>query len=274
MYKNEFDFIENIKNQFLFYKDPGCIGIGDDCAVLPFNEEQFYLVSTDVLVENVHFVLNNNFSFEFLGWKSVAVNLSDVVAMGGVPKYIWIGIAFPRSYSKALLVDFYKGVEQVVEKYHISLLGGDTAASLSGLFISVMVVGIVDKKHLLLRSQAKQGDSIYVTGTLGDSALACALILNNKKVPAALLKKHMRPEPRVEAMNYLRLRYTLHSGIDLSDGLSGDLAHIAKSSKVNAKILWNRLPLSSFFFENFRKRKGKRFGRGKGELHTAWWRRL
>ncbi len=240
---SEFQFIREIKKQFSFTGSE--IGIGDDCAVIPFSDNESYLVTSDALVEDVHFSLDTT-SFEDLGWKALAVNLSDLAAMGATPKYFFISIAVPKAVSHKNLKCFYNGIKDISSEFSVTLLGGDTTASKKRLFISITAIGIGQNDKILLRQGAKAGDKIYVTGTLGDSSAGLFLLTNQfaEQGDHPMIQKHLRPIPRLREMVYLNTHYKIHSAIDLSDGLSGDLDHILSESDVGASILWDSLPLS------------------------------
>ncbi|MDH4129931.1 MAG: thiamine-phosphate kinase [Spirochaetota bacterium] len=247
MEHSEFQFIEQIRDRFKFNSFAER-GIGDDCAVIPFSAQESYIITTDNLVENIHFTLKTT-SFKSLGWKSIAVNFSDIASMGGIPKYIFISIAIPKKISAHNIYYFYDGVEQIIKQYGVKLLGGDTTGSIKHLFISITAIGIAKTNKILYRSGAKENDYVYVTGSLGDSSVGLSLINKNsttedinKKI---LIDKHLSPKPRVNEMIYLNAKYTIHSSIDISDGLSSDLSHILNESKVGAEIEWNKIPVSN-----------------------------
>ncbi len=241
---SEFYFIDRIRKQFSFAGSE--LGIGDDCAVIPFSDNESYLITSDALVEDIHFALDIT-SFEDLGWKALAVNLSDIAAMGGIPKYFFISIAVPKTISHDSLTRFYDGIKDISSEFNVTLLGGDTTASKKHLFVSITAVGIGQNDKILLRSGTKAGDKIYVTGTLGDSAAGLALLRDQsarQRNDHPMIRKHLHPIPRLHEMTYLNTHYKIHSAIDLSDGLSGDLGHILSENGVGAHILWKNLPLS------------------------------
>ncbi|GMT48498.1 MAG: thiamine-monophosphate kinase [bacterium] len=242
---SEFQFIERIRKQFSFAGSE--LGIGDDCAVIPFSDSESYLITSDALVEDVHFALNTT-SFKDLGWKALAVNLSDLAAMGGIPKYFFISIAVPKTISHNDLTFFYDGIKDISNEFNVTLLGGDTTASKKHFFISITVVGMGRNDKILLRTGAKAGDKIYVTGTLGDSAAGLFLLRNQavkQRNDNPMIQKHLRPIPRIHEMTFFNAHYKIHSAIDLSDGLSGDLGHILSESDLGAHLLWENLPLSA-----------------------------
>jgi thiamine-monophosphate kinase len=228
------------------------VDIGDDCAVLESSGKTWQLVSTDALVETVHFDLKS-IRPEQLGRKSLAVNISDIAAMGGVPHTAVIALGIPAGISLNFLDRFYKGISEQCQQFGLHLVGGDTVASPKHFFINITILGDVGKKRLFTRSGAKPGDAIFVTGHLGDSALGLHLIQSRKKKwqgsgkwQKALKKNHLDPVPRLEQSRRLsRSKARVSAMIDLSDGLVQDLGHILGASQVGANLQENCLPLSS-----------------------------
>jgi thiamine-monophosphate kinase len=221
------------------------IGIGDDAAWVD-NPTGSSLITSDLLIEGVHFNLRWTSLFE-LGYKSLAVNLSDIAAMGGVPKYVILSLGIPADFDSKKIQQFYRGIYALAKRSGTSLIGGDTNVSKS-LIISVCVIGYAPWKPIR-RGGAQVGDDIYVTGTLGDSALVLAL-LHQKKRPlehntsSPLLARHHRPTPRLAAGAVLARKKLATAMIDVSDGLLQDLGHICKASGTGA-LIWNeRIPLS------------------------------
>ena len=244
---DEFFFIEGLRKNF--FNDGPEVGIGDDCAVIPYNDGEVYLLSTDCLVEGVHFNIKD-ISLEGLGWKSVAVSLSDIAAMGGEARYVWITVGWPRDWGVDLLNIYYEGVSRIINRYGVKLLGGDTTCSMRGLWLSVTVMGVVRRGEVLFRGNVRVGDWIYVTGTLGDSALTCDMMLKEESVLPELVKRYHYPFPRLREMEYINRKYDVSSAIDISDGISGDLRHlIGNNDQVKAVIEWAKLPVSDIFME-------------------------
>lgn len=242
------------------------IGIGDDAAALKLSASSTLLVTTDLLLEGVHFDLSY-MDFFSLGWKAAAVNLSDIAAMGGIPRFCLTALGIPAGVSVEQITEFYRGFNALLKSYRTTLIGGDTCSSRKGLFISVTALGEVEPKRIITRAGARPGDKIYVTGTLGDSAAGLELLRNapdrdirgqalcgmrNKKSDIRnpkseiqkLIARHLRPVPRVEWGRKLALSGCASAMIDLSDGLSSDLFHICEQSGVGAEISADRIPLS------------------------------
>lgn len=255
----EFGFIDFIKEHFAgpcgIAVPEGVRSIGDDCAVIPgagSNEE--LLVSTDLLMEGVHF-LREESSPGDVGWKAAAVNLSDIAAMGGVPVATFLSIALPKDAQGEWAERFIEGYASISRAYNVPLLGGDTTSSLRDLAINVGIMGKCPNGKALCRDGARVGDTIFVTGPLGDSAGGLHIILNNVKNVVAsndcvnddadyLLARHKRPQPRVKEGLALRESGLVGAMMDISDGIASDLRHILKASGVGAEVDLEKLPIS------------------------------
>ncbi len=232
------------------------IGIGDDAAALKVSaSSSTLLITTDLLLEGVHFDLSYT-DFFSLGWKSASVNLSDIAAMGGIPRFCLTALGIPAGISVEQITEFYRGFNALLKSYRTTLIGGDTCSSRKGLFISVTALGEVEPNRIITRAGARPGDKIYVTGTLGDSAAGLELLQmrsaeceksesrKSKSSLQKLITRHLRPVPRIEWGRKLALSGCASAMIDLSDGLSSDLFHIGEQSGVGAEISVDRIPLS------------------------------
>ena len=240
----EFGFIDYINA--VFPVPEGTVGIGDDCAVLPAGEGEL-LFSTDLLMEGVHF-LRSESSPEDVGWKAAAVNLSDIAAMGGKPVATFLSIALPKDAQGEWAERFIEGYRQISSQYDVPLLGGDTTSSLRDIAVNVGILGRCQSGKRLMRSGAKVGETIYVTGPLGDSAAGLQAILKGirrSEDVKTLIERHKRPLPRVDAGMILIQSGKVGAMMDISDGIASDMRHIMKASKVGAVIALDRLPLSS-----------------------------
>lgn len=236
--------------------------IGDDCAlVLPTNN-QCIAISVDTLVEGVHFLAA--MPAKDLGYKSLAVNLSDLAAMGAVPAWMTLALTLPTA-DEIWIKEFSQGLFEAAEYYNIALVGGDTTRGPKS--ITITVNGQVDKEKALCRNGAQVGDWIYVTGTLGDSALGLQIIQN--KINASILNKnflinrHYRPTPRVLVGQ--SISGLASSCIDLSDGLISDITHVMKASNVAVNIDVEQLPLSQELMETVSLEEGLSFALTGGE---------
>lgn len=218
--------------------------IGDDAAAFRMRPGHLLLVSTDALVEGVHFDFRYC-SPEDLGWKALAVNLSDIAAMGGIPLYVTTSIALPSKNVPDFVPRFYRGLTSIARKHSVTLIGGDTCRSLKGVFLDVTIIGEVEPAHMLTRRGAKPGDSLYVTGELGGSSVGLELLSRWRQAPSgAAIRRHLRPQPRCAAGRFLAERKLVSAMIDLSDGLSTDLSHLCDQSGVGASIEASQLPLA------------------------------
>jgi thiamine-monophosphate kinase len=219
------------------------LGIGDDAAMINVQKNYQLAISSDMLVENTHFLKNTNPSH--LGWKSLAVNLSDIAAMGATPKWATLSISLPK-INHAWLKKFSEGFFKCADKFGIDLIGGDTTKG--SLSISITIMGEIKKNTSLLRSGAKFNDDIWVTGQLGLAAMGLANLQGKLKLPPRIKIKCIRaletPSPKTSLGAYLP-RYA-NSCIDISDGLMQDLRHILKASKVGATLLLNHIPCEKF----------------------------
>ncbi len=241
----EFGFINRCKAKFEDLLPKDFVGIGDDAAIIPNNDFD-YLLSTDMLVENTHFIINMITPFQ-LGYKSLAVNLSDIAAMGGEPVSSFLSIAIPKGFPIEYLDEFYDGYHQLSNKFGVPLLGGDTTKSQAGVAINVAILGKCPKGKARKRSMAKPGDKIFVTGTLGDSSIGLDALIkkaSGDEFLDFLIKKHFEPSPRIHEGIWLSNQQAVHAMIDISDGIASDLKHVVQSSKVAAEVQLNHVPMS------------------------------
>ncbi len=213
------------------------VGIGDDGAVLDIPTNHELVVSSDTLVEGIHF--SSNADPYLLGRKALRVNLSDLAAMGATPGWYLLSLSLPQSTLYSWVTEFSRGLKEDGEGFNVVLTGGDTTGSLGGIMINITVMGHMEKGRAILRSGSKPGDKIFVTGTLGDSALGLALNLGKLKISsgddgAYLLRRHQLPDPQIALGMSLASSSLANGAIDLSDGLVADLKHLCAASKVGA----------------------------------------
>lgn len=243
----EFGFIRSISRGCVIRPENIIKAIGDDAAAFSGPAGEVTLVTTDLLVERIHFVRKATTGFN-LGYKSLAVNLSDIAAMGGTAREAFISLAVPQDCQVAYLQDMYDGIKALAAEYGVNLLGGDTTSSTQDLIINIAVIGAVAENELLARDAAKIGDSIYTTGYLGDSRAGLHLILKgiaaDTQALKALFNAHILPRPHLREGRFLATQAGVHATIDVSDGLSSDLGHIVAESRVGARIYADRLPIS------------------------------
>lgn len=240
----EFGLIEEIKQGIEVPQ--GYLGIGDDCAVMPQKSGMETLVSTDMLIEGTHFLMDDISAYR-LGWKSAAVNISDIAAMGGRCTGSFLSFALPKGLGKEWTDEFFRGYKEISSLYGCPLLGGDTTSSPDRLCISVTVTGEAPAGKSVKRSNAAIGDLICVTGDLGDSGCGLKIILEGSGRDSdaeKLIARHYLPMPRVkEGMEIAAAGAS--AMMDISDGIGSDLRHIIEASGVGAEIDTSMIPLSN-----------------------------
>lgn len=239
----EFGLIERIRCQ-IQHDNSVPLGIGDDCAATTIPDGHLLLTSKDLLIEDIHF-RRDWIDMYSLGRKSAAVNLSDIAAMGGTARHLFLGVGLPSNISADEIDQFTSGFLDETRAAGATLCGGDTCRSSGPLLISVTVQGSIQPHHLLTRDGAQNGDAIYVSGTLGDSALALAQLQAGTTPTSYLSQRHYQPTPRLKLGQELAVQSLASSMIDISDGLFSDLGHILEQSKLGAVIDQHRIPLSA-----------------------------
>lgn len=262
MLHDEFDFINKIKpkqtNQSSLVK-----GIGDDAAVFKSNYMFDELICMDTMVEGVHFTKQTMTPY-MVGFKALAVNISDIAAMGGIPTYYLVSIAIPKDWTEEALKEIYAGMSEIANKYSMDLIGGDTVSSKQGLVVTVTVCGKIEQGKSLFRSNAIPGDVVFVVGQLGASAAGLELLLNNgidhnySENEKMLLNAHQKPEPQVEAGRILATSGENVSLNDISDGLASEANEIAEASKVDLHIESEKIP-RSIYIKNYQQEDQKRW---------------
>jgi thiamine-monophosphate kinase len=228
------------------------IGIGDDAATWQ-GDSSIQLATTDSLIQDTHFDLNIT-TWEELGWKAIAVNLSDIAAMGGIPKYALISLALPGELETDCVSSLYQGMAQIANQFGVAIIGGNIASA-SRTMITVTVLGSLESKSALTRSAAVPGDQIAVTGYTGLSAAGLKMLKQKLSFDAEtsrlLRRAHLQPTPRINEGQVL-LRHGVRAAIDISDGLIADLTHICKASKVSARINKDSVPIHPILQSNFK----------------------
>ncbi len=248
----EFGFIDRLSQRVVAHHGVR-LGIGDDCAVTDAPTSGRTLTTTDLLVEGVHFDLAYTDPVA-LGHKSLAVNLSDIAAMGGVPRHVLLGLAIPPTIEVEFLDAFLTSFLALADQYAVTLIGGDTCASPAGLMVSVTLVGEQSPDRILTRRAAKPGDLVVVSGTVGDAALGLELLQgrlvatgDDADAVRFCINRHLRPMPRVALGQLLANAGMVRAMIDLSDGIMADLGHILTASNVGARLEATQLPISGAY---------------------------
>ncbi|MDR2539241.1 MAG: thiamine-phosphate kinase [Chlamydiales bacterium] len=239
-------FVEHLAQQFLF-NDP-VLGIGDDSAVIPMENGKAWLITTDALVEGVHF-LKEQIAAKDLGYKAMAVNVSDIAAMGGEPKYAFLSVAFPKATDCSWIKLLIDGVKEACDKWDILLLGGDTVGSKRDIFLNVALIGSAFQDKIKYRCGAQPGDIICVSGCLGDSGGGLKALqegTTKTREVQYLIRSHFHPEPSSQQGIWLACHHEVHAMMDLSDGLDCDLKRLMKKSKKGAEVEMDRIPISHF----------------------------
>ena len=257
----EFGLIRHLSS-LIKVKNPETIkGIGDDAAVINLGKNSG-LVSTDMLVEGVHFDLSY-VPMKHLGYKAAMVNFSDIYAMNGIPKQIFVSIAISNRFSLEAIEEFYAGLMIACEKHDVDIAGGDTSSSRSGMIISITVVGVAQNKQISMRNKAQVGDLICVSGDLGGAFLGLQLLEREKRIflenpgiqpdlgeNSYVLERQLKPEARKDIIQkFAEIKVVPNAMIDISDGLASELFHICKSSEVGCMIYENKLPIDQSAYQ-------------------------
>jgi thiamine-monophosphate kinase len=251
----EFGLIDRIKSKFTNKNAETIKGIGDDAAVIDVGDK-YMLITTDILLEGIHFDLSYT-PLRHLGYKAVAVNLSDIAAMNGIAKQITVTIGLSNRISVEAIDELYEGIKFACDNYNVDLIGGDTSASASGFAISITAIGFVDKDKIAYRNGAKPNDILCVTGDLGAAYFGLQTLEREKQVYLAnpnmqpeltekeyLVGKLLRPEARTDIIHELYEKGVVPSSmIDISDGLASELLHICTQSGVGAMVFEDKLPI-------------------------------
>ncbi|GGX19951.1 thiamine-phosphate kinase [Aquimarina muelleri] len=251
----EFGLINHLTKGFKIKQKTTAIGVGDDAAVLDFKNKKCVL-TTDLLIEGVHFDLSY-VPLKHLGYKAVVVNLSDVYAMNAIATQITVSIAVSNRFPLEALEELYSGIEAASKIYNVDLVGGDTTSSTTGLLISITAVGYAEEKELVYRNGAKENDLLVVTGDLGAAYLGLQVLEREKEVYKVnpnsqpdldpytyLIERQLKPEARKDIRELLQaLDVQPTSMIDISDGLSSEIIHLCKQSKVGVNLYEEKIPL-------------------------------
>ncbi len=251
----EFGLIEHLTQHFEIKQSSTIKGIGDDAAVLDFNSKKI-VVTTDLLVEHVHFDLSY-MPLKHLGYKAIMVNLSDVYAMNAEATQVTVSIAVSNRFPLEALEELYAGIESASKFYDVDVIGGDTTSSTTGLIISVTAIGEVEAENVVYRNGAKPNDLLVVTGDLGAAYMGLQVLEREKEVfkvnpnnqpdldmYSYIIERQLKPEARKDIIKLLKeLNVKPTAMIDISDGLSSEIIHLCKQSKVGVELYENKIPL-------------------------------
>ncbi|MEM9848922.1 MAG: thiamine-phosphate kinase [Bacteroidota bacterium] len=250
----EFGLIEHLTKQFPLRQASSIIGVGDDAAILK-NGDALTVVSTDMLVEGIHFDLMYT-PLKHLGYKSVVVNLSDIYAMNAIPKQITVSIALSNRFSVEALEELYAGIKQACDIYGVDLIGGDTTSSPKGLYISVTAIGQGEANKITYRNTAKVGDLLCITGNVGAAYLGLQILEREKRIyletgsqpdfeeQSFLIERQLKPEARKDMIEqFAKSNLVPTAMIDISDGVASEIFHICKESGVGAYIEESGVPI-------------------------------
>ncbi|MDD4848283.1 MAG: thiamine-phosphate kinase [Bacteroidales bacterium] len=259
----EFGLIEHVTQQFSIHQSGTIKGVGDDCAVIEAGDGKVKLITTDLLIEGIHFDLSYT-PLRHLGYKSVAVNVSDIYAMNGTPQQITVSIAISNRFSLESIEELYEGIKIACDHYHVDLVGGDTSSSCSGLFINITAIGEAKKEEVVYRNGAKENDVIMVSGDLGGAYVGLLLLIQGKQEflkdnsfepdfdgKEYMIERQIKPEAQrsiIELLKAAEVQPT--SMIDISDGLASELNHICHQSQVGCKVYENKIPIDQLTFDN------------------------
>ena len=252
----EFGLISRIKSNFDLKNKSSILGIGDDAAVIDNKNET--VVSTDMLVENIHFNLMY-VPLKHLGYKSVVVNLSDIFAMNAKPEQITVSLSVSNRFTLEAVDELYSGIKIACEKYKVDLIGGDTTSSEKGLIISITAIGTSENNRLVYRSGAKKNDLVAVTGDLGAAYMGLQILEREKEVfkvnPKSqpnlnkytyCIQRQLKPEARYDVFKFLKKNKIIPTSmIDISDGLSSEILHLSEKSKVGIHIYEDKIPIDN-----------------------------
>lgn len=251
----EFGLIDQLTRDFKVKNASTLRGVGDDCAVIDY-EGKKTLVTTDLLLEGIHFDLTYT-PLKHLGYKAVAVNLSDVYAMNGTPRQITVSLGISKRFTVEHINELYSGIYAACEKYGVDLVGGDTSASVTGLLISITCLGEAGEQDIVYRNGAHDTDLVCVSGDLGAAYMGLQLLERERVASAGqkdfqpdfagreyLLERQLKPEPRADVIAELH-KLGIHptAMMDISDGLSSELLHICKDSNVGCRVYESRIPI-------------------------------
>ena len=251
----EFGLIKHLTKEFTIKHNETAYGIGDDAAIIAANQKQ-QVISTDLFVENIHFDLMYS-PLMHIGYKCISASVSDICAMNAVASQVLVSIALSSKYSLEAVEELYRGIKASCEKYDLELIGGDTSSSVTGLMISVTVIGYAEEKKIVKRSGAKPGDLLVAPGDLGGAYMGLQMLEREKQVfldqkdmqpdlegKEYIVGRQLRPEARTDIVELLdEIGIVPTSMIDISDGLSSEIFHLCNQSKIGMRVYEDKLPI-------------------------------
>jgi len=245
----EFPLIDRVTQRLPPYRKDVRVGVGDDVAVLRLDDQTYQLATCDIQVEGAHFSRHSTTPYQ-LGRKAAAINLSDIAAKGGTPQHFLVSLALPPDTEVSWVDALYDGLREEASRYDADIVGGNMSQTDGPIVVDVFLLGQVRQEEVLLRSGARVGDLVLVTGWLGESAAGLALVLEpdlgvEREEAEQLLAAHFTPTPRVGEGRAIASRRRARAMIDLSDGLSSDIGHICARSSVGVRLWAKRLPVSA-----------------------------
>jgi thiamine-monophosphate kinase len=254
----EFGLIDRLTQNIELVNSSTILGVGDDAAVISISDDEALLMSTDMLVEGVHFNLMY-MPLKHLGFKAVAVNVSDICAMNGKAEQITVSLAVSNRFPLEALEELYEGINAACKQYNVDLVGGDTTSSFSGLIINVSVVGRTKKSDITYRSGAKEFDLLVVSGDLGGAYMGLQVLEREKEVFNAnpniqpdldghdyIMQRQLKPEARQDIIGFLKeLDVVPTAMIDISDGLASEILHLCKASNVGCHVYDEKIPIDA-----------------------------
>ena len=261
----EFGLIEAITKNVKLQNKSSEKGIGDDAAIIDYGTASKTVVSTDMLIEGVHFDLSYT-PLKHLGYKAVVVNISDIMAMNAIPRQITVSIALSNRFSLEAVEEFYAGINLACEIYNVDLIGGDTTSSLSGLVISVTAIGEGKEGKIVYRNEAKESNLLVVSGDLGGAYMGLQILEREKQIfkesPSVqpdltdcnyIIERQLKPEARLDVIKeFEKLDIIPSAMIDISDGLSSEVLHLCKQSKLGVNVYEDKLPIDQQTFDRAR----------------------
>ena len=257
----EFGLIEHLTQEIELKNASSVLGVGDDAAIVDV-QNRYQVISTDLLVEGIHFDMHYT-PLKHLGYKAIASNLSDIAAMNAAPEQVLVSIAISSRYTVEAVEELYQGMRLCCNRYGVDLVGGDTSSSMSGMFLSITVLGYADKDKITRRSGANEHDLICVSGDLGAAYMGLLLLEREKEVYLQspenqpdlagndyVLERQLKPEPRLDIVKQLAEKEILPTAmIDISDGLASEILHICKASQKGCCLYEDKLPIDQSTYD-------------------------